>query len=58
MEQVEFSEKVRAARIKRNISQFEFAKEIGCTWMTVWRWEHEKSMPRHDAINYWLEKIS
>jgi len=53
----QFSSLVSATRKNLGASQEQFAKKIGCSWLTIWRWEKQRSMPRADALEYWIEKI-
>ena len=57
MKQDEFSSFIRVKRKKSGLSQFDFGSEIGTSWITVWRWEHEKCMPKPDAIEFWINKV-
>lgn len=58
MDKKEFAEFVSKARIKSALTLHEFSKEIGTSWVTVWRWENEHNVPRPEAIEYWVRKIN
>jgi len=42
---MEFKDKVKAVRRQLFITQQQLAKELGCTPLTVTRWENGKMMP-------------
>lgn len=43
--EMDFKDKVKAARLKLFMPQEEFAKELGVSFATVNRWENEKVSP-------------
>lgn len=57
MDKHEFAEFVIDSRDKAELTLKEFAAELGVDWVTVWRWENKRSMPKPDAIEFWIEKI-
>lgn len=38
------AKEVKAIRAELGLSQEQFAKLLGVSWMTVWRWEHGAKM--------------
>lgn len=57
MNKHEFSEFVINSRYDAELTLKEFAGELGVDWITVWRWENKRAMPKPDAIEHWIEKI-
>jgi transcriptional regulator with XRE-family HTH domain len=57
MKQDKFSSFIRDKRKESGLSLFDFGSEIGASWITIWRWEHEKCMPKPDAIRFWIDKV-
>jgi DNA-binding XRE family transcriptional regulator len=47
---MEFSDKLKCARQKLNISQTAMAQELGVAFTTINRWENERVMPNYRAI--------
>lgn len=47
---MEFSEKVKIARQKTNISQEDMARQLGVSFATVNRWESRKTRPSRLAL--------
>jgi transcriptional regulator with XRE-family HTH domain len=41
----EIAERVKVIRHKLGLSQREFAKKVGATFVSVWKWENNKSKP-------------
>jgi DNA-binding transcriptional regulator YiaG len=56
-ENMQFSFLVRKKREKLKLSQAEFAKRVGVSWITIWRWESGNGQPKPDALKYWIEKV-
>jgi DNA-binding XRE family transcriptional regulator len=57
MTQHEFSRLVKRCRALSDLSQKAFGKEIGCSWITIWRWENNLNCPKPDAIEFWVRKV-
>ena len=57
MDKEEFSAFVRKARAKADMTQWEFGEAIGVSWITIYRWEQELSMPKPDAIDFWIREV-
>ena len=57
MNRKQFSTLVKRKREKLGMSQEDFAHILGVSWLTVWRWENDRAMPRHDAVEYWIKKV-
>lgn len=47
---MEFSEKLKCARRKLDISQTALAQELGVAFTTINRWENERVMPNYRAV--------
>jgi DNA-binding XRE family transcriptional regulator len=47
---MEFSEKLKVARQKLDISQMALAQELGVAFTTINRWENERVMPNYRAV--------
>jgi len=58
MDKKEFSQIVKKERLKSGFTKTGFAKLINCSRVTLWRWENGITMPRKDALPYWLKLIS
>lgn len=58
MNKKQFSDFISKKRDKTGLTQFDFGTELGVSWVTIWRWENEDSMPKPDAIDYWIEKVN
>lgn len=56
MKKKNFAELIRKKR--GEMTQHEYAKTIGVSWITIWRWENGVSIPKPDAIEYWIQKIT
>lgn len=52
-----FCEIVKEARKKSGLTQFEFGSEIGVSWITIWRWEHDEHLPKENVIDFWKKKV-
>jgi len=57
MNKQEFSEFVKNTRLHTGHTKIVFAHLIGCSRTTLWRWESGITMPRKDAVEYWLLTI-
>lgn len=57
MNEKTFAKLVKTKRKKLGLTQSAFAKHIGKSWITVWRWENMKNPPKSDAIEFWVRKI-
>lgn len=56
---MEFKEKVFLARMKKNLSQEKFAKELNITYSTINRWENGHTKPNKMGLytfNEWCKK--
>jgi len=43
---VDVTKEINTLMKKRNLSREDIASKLGVTSMTVWRWQHGKSLPR------------
>lgn len=41
----EIAERVKGIRQKLGLSQRDFAKKVGATFVSIWKWENNKSTP-------------
>lgn len=57
MNKHEFADFVYKSRSDCDMTLKEFAEELDIDWVTVWRWENKRNMPKPDAINHWIEEI-
>lgn len=58
MDKKKFAHTVRMKRISLGMTQSQFAKHIGKSWITIWRWENAQNPPKSDAIDFWVRKIN
>lgn len=58
MTKKQFSNIVKKRRAIYGMSQEQFAKKMNVHWMTILRWENAKTMPKKDALKYWLERLN
>jgi len=53
----EIAVRVKQIRQKLGLSQREFAKKVGATFVSVWKWENNKSKP-HPVFVGKMEELS
>lgn len=53
----EIAGRVKGIRQKLGLSQREFAKKVGATFVSVWKWENNKSKP-HPVFVGKMEELS
>jgi len=58
MNKQEFINFVKNARSSSGLTYYEFAEKLGICWTTGWRWENGHTMPKPDAIEYWIKRIN
>lgn len=57
MTKQQFAKKIKEKREKLEKTQSEFAKMLGVSWITIWRWENEKQVPNNIIMDLWLRHI-
>lgn len=53
----DFSTYVKEQRKRAGLSQRKLARHLNISWVTVWRWENNKSKPQEHLIDFWKEQI-
>jgi len=53
----ELAVRVKGIRQKLGLSQREFAKKVGATFVSVWKWENNKSKP-HPMFMKKIEELN
>lgn len=52
-----FGDKLKAERLKRNMSQREFAKLLGTFCQVISRYERNENLPKITTVEKWAEKL-